>query len=89
MLEIWALVPHELVLVPVVWLELRVLVDWPSISANCLLVLSLWWGLDHEWVEDIGLLAIKLVIGLVVEVSFQLGSLSVGMILGLGIGKVI
>ena len=38
----------------------------------------------HEWVEDIGLLAIKLVIELVVEVSSQLRSLFAGTILGLG-----
>jgi len=36
-----------------------------------------------------GLLAVKLVIGLVVEVSFKLGSLSAGTILGLGTGKTV
>ena len=36
-------------------------------SANCSLVLSLQQGLDHEQVKDIGLLAVKLVIELVVE----------------------
>ncbi len=41
--------------------------------------------MDHEWVEEVDLLAVKLVIRLVVGVSFQLGLLSVGMILGLDI----
>ena len=50
-------------------------------SANCLLVLLLCWGLDHEQVEEVGLLAVKLVIGLVVGASFQLESLSTGTIL--------
>ena len=53
-----------------------------STSANCSLVFSLQWGLDHEQVEDVGLLAIVvLVIGLV-EASSQLGLLSAEMILG-------
>jgi len=50
--------------------------------ANCLLVLLLWQGFDCEWVEEVGLLAVKLVIGLVVEASSQLGSLSTGTTLG-------
>ena len=70
MSEMWALVSYELVLELEVWLELRVLVSWPSTSANCSLVLSLWWDLDHEQVEDIGLLTVKLVIGLVVGALF-------------------
>jgi len=40
--------------------------------------------LDHERVEEVGLLAVKLVIGLVVGASSQLGSLSAGTILGPG-----
>ena len=80
MLGIWALVPLRLVLGPGVWLAFSVLASQPSISANCSLVLSLWQSFDHEWVEEVGLLAVKLVIGLA-EASFQLGSLSVEMIL--------
>jgi len=72
----WALVPLKLILGLEVWLTLRVLASWPSISANYSLVLLLQQGFDHEWVEDVGLLAVKLVIGLVVGVSFQLGLLS-------------
>ena len=53
-------------------------------SASCSLVLLLCWGLDHEQVEEVGLLAVKLVIGLVVGASSQLGSLSAGTILGPG-----
>jgi len=45
--------------------------------------------LDHEQVEEVGLLAVKLVIGLVVGASSQLGSLSAGMILGPGTGKTV
>jgi len=86
-LGMWALVPLELVLGLEVWLALRVLASQLSTSANCSLVLSLWWGFDHERVEDVGLLAVKLVIGLVVEASSQLGSLSAGMILGPGTGE--
>jgi len=36
-------------------------------SANYLLVLSLQQGFDHEQVKEVGLLVIKLVIGLVAE----------------------
>jgi len=57
--------------------------------ANCLLVLLLWQGFDCEWVEEVGLLAVKLVIGLVVEASSQLGSLSTGTILGPETGKAV
>ena len=49
---------------------------------NCLLVLLLWWGFDHEWVEKVGLLAVRLVIGLVTKSSSQLGSFFVEIILG-------
>jgi len=45
--------------------------------------------LDHEWLEDVGLLAVKLVIGLVAGASSQLGSLSAGTILGPETGKTI
>ena len=85
----WALVPLELVLGLGVWLVLRVLASWLSTLASCSLVLSLCWGLDHEWVEEVGLLAVKLVIGLVVGASSQLGSLSAGMILGPGTGETV
>ena len=78
------LVPLELVLGPEVWLELRVLASWPSTLASCSLVLSLCRGLDYERVEEVGLLAVKLVIELVVGVSSQLGLLSAGTILGPG-----
>jgi len=63
--------------------------SWPSTSANCSLVLSLHQGLDCERVEEVGLLAVKLVIGLVVGASSQLGSLSTGTILGPGTGKIV
>jgi len=43
--------------------------------------------LDYEQVEDVGLLAVKLVIGLVAEASSQSGSLSIGTILRLGTGE--
>ena len=68
---------------------LKVLASRPSTSANCLLVLSLRWGFDHEQVEDVGLLAVKLVLRLVVGASSQLGSLSAGTILGPGTGKTV
>jgi len=58
-------------------------------SANYSLVLSLQWGLDHERVKYIGLLAIKLVMVLVARAFSQLRSLSIEMILGLGIGEVV
>ena len=86
---IWALVPLELVLGLGVWLALRVLASRPSTSASCSLVLLLQWSLDHEQVEEVGLLAAKLVIGLVVGASSQLGSLSTGMILGPGTGETV
>ena len=84
-----ALVPLELVLGLEVWLALRVLASRPSISANCLLVFLLRRGFDCEQVEEVGLLAAKLVLGLVVGASSQLGSLSTGTILGPGTGKTI
>ena len=61
----------------------------PSTSANCSLELLLRWGFDHERVEKVGLLAVKLVLGLVVGASFQLGSLSTGTILGPGTGETV
>ena len=73
---------------PEVWLRLRVLASWPSTSASCSLVLSLQQGLDHEQVEDVGLLAILLVIELV-GASFQLGSLFTETILGPGTGETV
>jgi len=45
--------------------------------------------LDCEQVEEVGLLAVKLVIGLVVGASSQLGSLSAGTILGPETGKTV
>jgi len=67
-----------------------VLVSWLSTLANCSLVLSLQWGFDHKQVEEVGLLAvIVLVVGLVARAFFQLGSLSTGMILGPGTGKAV
>jgi len=69
---------------------LRVWASQLSTSANCSLVLSLQWGFDRERVEDMGLLAILLlVIGLVVRASSQLGSLSTGTILGPGTGETV
>jgi len=69
---------------------LRVLASQPSTSANCSLVLSLQWGFDYERVEDVGLLAILLlVLGLVVGASSQFGSLSAGTILGPGTGETV
>jgi len=66
-----------------------VLASWPSTSANCSLVFSLQWGLDHEQVEDIGLLAvIVLVIGLA-EASSQLRLLYAGIILGPETGETV
>ena len=59
-----------------------------STSANCSLVLSLRQGFDCERVEEVGLLAVKFVIGLV-GASSQLGSLSTGTILGLGTGETV
>jgi len=58
-------------------------------SCSLVLVLSLQWGLDHERVEEVGLLAAKLVLGLVVGASSQLESLSTGMILGPGTGETV
>jgi len=88
-LKMRALVPLELVLGPEVWLELRVLVSWLSTSANYSLVLSLWQGFDHEWVENVGLLAILLLVLRLVEASFQLGSLFTETILGPGTGETV
>jgi len=56
--------------------------------ANYSLVLSLRRGFNREQVEEVGLLAVKLVIGLAGAFS-QLGSLSTGMILGPGTDKTI
>ena len=66
------------------------LASQPSTSANCSLVLLLRWGFDHERVEEVGLLAILLlVLGLAVGASSQFGSLSAGTILGPGTGKTV
>ena len=63
----------------------------PSTLASCslVLVLLLQWGLDCERVEEVSLLAAKLVMGLVVGASSQLGSLSAGTILGPGTGETV
>ena len=61
----------------------------PSTSANCSLVFSLRQGFDREQVEEVGLLAVKLVLELVVGASSQLGSLSAGTILGPGTGETV
>ena len=58
-------------------------------SANCSLVFLLQWDLDHEQVEDVSLLAVKLVVGLVAGAFSQLGLLSTGMILGPEIDKTV
>ena len=68
---------------------LRVLASRLSTSASCSLVLSLRQSFDHERIEDVGLLATKLVLGLVVGASSQFGSLSAGMILGPGTGETV
>ena len=60
-----------------------------STLASCSLVLSLQQNFDHEQVEEVGLLAVKLVIGLVVGASSQLGSLSTRTILRPGTGKTV
>jgi len=83
------LVSLELVLGLGVWLELRVLASQLSTSANCSLVLSLWQGFDCEWVENVGLLVILLLVLGLAGASFQLGSLSAGMILGPGTGETV
>ena len=44
---------------------------------------------DYKQVEEVDLLDVWLVIGLVIEASFQLESLSVRIILGLGTSKTI
>ena len=89
-LRIQTLVLLILVLELGVWLESRILVGWLSMSANYSLVLLLWWGFDCERVEDVGLLAvIVLVVGLLVGVSSQLGLLSAVTILGLGTGETV
>ena len=85
----WALVPLELVLGPGVWLELRVLASRLSTLANCSLVLLLQQSFDHEQVEDVGLLAILLLVLGLVGASSQLGSLSAGTILGPGTGETV
>ena len=69
---------------------LRVLASRLSTLANCLLVFLLRQGFDCERVEEVGLLAILLlVIGLVVGASSQLGSLSAGTILGPETGETV
>ena len=85
----WALVPLVLVLGLGVWLALSILASQPSTLANYSLVLLFQQGFDHEQVEEVGLLAVKLVIGLVIGTSSQLESLSAGTILRPGIGEAI
>jgi len=68
---------------------LRVFASQLGTSANCSLVLSLQQSFDHKRVEDVGLLAILLLVLGLVGASSQLGSLSTGTILGLGTGKTV
>jgi len=63
--------------------------SWLSTLANYSLVFLLWWGFDYKRVKEVGLLAVRLVIGLVVGASFQLKSLSAGTILGPGTGETV
>ena len=65
------------------------LASQPSTLANCSLVFLLRRCFDRERVEEVGLLAVKLVLGLVVGASSQLGSLSTGTILGPGTGETV
>ena len=67
---------------------LRVLASRLSTLANCLLVFLLRQGFDCERVEEVGLLAVKLVLGLA-GASSQLGSLSTGTILGPETGETV
>ena len=83
-----ALISLVLVLGLGVWLRLRVLASWLCTLASYSLVLLLQQGLDYGWVEDVGLLAVLLVIGLV-GAFFQLGSLSAGIILGPRTGETV
>jgi len=68
---------------------LRVLASQLSTLANCSLVLSLQQGFDCERVEDVGLLAILLLVLELVGASSQFGSLSAGTILGPGTGETV
>ena len=61
----------------------------PSTSANCLLVFLLQRSFDHERVEDVGLLAILLLVLGLARASSQLGSLSAVTILGPETGKTV
>ena len=63
----------------------------PSTSASCLLVLvlSLRQSFDHERVEDMGLLAILLLVPGLAGASSQFGSLSAETILGPGTGETV
>jgi len=56
------------------------LASQPSTSANYSLVLSLQQNFNHGHVEEVNLLTVKLVIGLMAGVFSQLGLLSTGMI---------
>jgi len=66
-----------------------VLASQPSTSANCSLVFSFQWGLNYEQVEDMGLLAVVVLVIELAGVFSQLGLLSAGTILGLETGKTI
>jgi len=65
-----ALVLLELVLGQGVWLASNIFASWLSMLANCSLILLLQWSFDYKWVEEVGLLDVRLVIGLVVGASF-------------------
>jgi len=66
-----------------------VLASWLSTLANYSLVLLLQQGLDHEQVEDVGLLVILLLVLRLVEASSQLGLLSTETILRPETGKTV
>ena len=68
---------------------LRVLASRPSTLANCSLVFLLQRSFDHERVEEVGLLAIKLILGLIVGAFSQLELLSARTILRPGTSKTI
>ncbi len=60
-----------------------------STSANCSLILLLQWGLDYKQVEDMGLLAVVVLVTGLVGAFSQLGLLSTGTILGPETGKTV
>jgi len=65
------------------------LASQPSTLANCSLVFSLRQDLDCEQVEDVGLLAILLLVIRLARAFSQLGLFFTGTILGPGTGKTV